>query len=400
MEDYELNKLKNYELDDIKKLKYVIDELVEKVEKKEITTKKDIDEYIKTSLHYEKQKFKNEKDKNITLEDIIEKVANFGEQKKLLYKREEHRIEAIGIDITDMENKAMNAILTLFSRTNYKGNRKGVNVKGQIFNYNGYLPEIEFYPNEYLEVFGVKKYKTGRGKMEYSAEGRRQAFDSLVSLAMKQFFIHYIRTYWINDKSNKPERRHDVIREISPLINIREGWEYLTDKELNKTMSNHEDSVSDKKRTKIAVRPAPILIDQIETYFIIKPANYIQEINMKAMKMKTKISKFTYRFIDLLFVEVTQNLMKKGNSFEWIFERNYKTLATNLRMDNYIKLRKWKLIRETITASYEIAKNLGYINSYELDTNGKTKELDKLYLNPDKFYKMKEIEEELKKLDH
>ncbi|MFW5795121.1 MAG: hypothetical protein ACOCV1_06515 [Bacillota bacterium] len=376
----------------------LIDEIAKKIDKKELKNKDDIDKYInniKTSLHYEKQKFQIEKDKNKTVDDHIKQVNNNEQKNRLIKKKQEYKIKIVGIDISNSENKAMHSIMTLLSNTDYKGNRKGVELKGQIFNYNGFLPEIEFYPNEYLDIFGVSKFKTKRNKEEYSQEGRRQALQALISLTQKQFFFYYIKSYTIKNNKGKEERRHDVIREISPLIAIMEGWKLLTDNEMHELTKNNENKETDKKRTKIVVRPSPILIEQIDTYFVMKPKKYLEEIKQKIGK---KVSKYTYKFIDLLFVEVAQSLMKQQKKFDWIFERNWKTLASNLKMDNYIKKREWSRIRKIIIKSYDIAKELGYIHSYELDIDGQTKELDRIHLNHKRFYKPKEIENELKNL--
>ena len=68
-------------------------------------------------------------------------------------------------------------------------------------------------------------------------------------------------------------------------------------------------------------------------------------------------------------------------------------------MDAWIKKKQWKQIRGSLKKCYETAKGLGYLNGYEIDIPGKTKTLDRLILNPEKFRRMREIDEQRKRLD-
>lgn len=331
--------------------------------------------YIKSSLHYERQKIPVVENQNI--DDDISKEIDYIQKEKLKRLSEDFSIKVIGIDITLTENQAIHAIMKILNKKN--NSLSQYNVKAKSFKYDGFIPKIEFSPSEYLENFGIKRHKNKEGFDVYSQKGREIAYDALVSLSKKNFYVHYVRTYWIEEKRKKKEKRYDVIRVVTPLIYIKEGWELLTEKEFQALTTDNTSKVS-KKRTKLAILPSPLLIDQIDTYFVMKPENYIDELKQCAGK---KISNFTVKLCDLFFVEVAQNVKKNYN---WIFKRNYLTLAKNLWMDPYIKKRQWKRIRKIITESYEILKKAGYILDYEINIEGKTKKLDIIKLNSEKFY--------------
>jgi hypothetical protein len=210
---------------------------------------------------------------------------------------------------------------------------------------------------------------------------------------MKPFFISYKRKYIDSKKKNNVVTQY--IEEISPLINLKNVWDGVTNRDIEDIKNNKNTYETDKKLT-ITVKPSDLLLDQIETYFVMKPANYLEEIKMKLGK---KASKYTYRFIDWLYLRVTERLNREKEKFDWTIKINYITLATNIRLDSYIKNRQWKYIRQIINKSYDLGKSLDYIDDYEISIKGKGKEIDKLILNPDKFYKTQEIEKKIKELE-
>jgi hypothetical protein len=170
-----------------------------------------------------------------------------------------------------------------------------------------------------------------------------------------------------------------------------QGWEALTKQEDELLDSGQATQETDKKLKVIAIEPCPILVDQIDTYFVLKSASCYQEIKL----LVPHASKYVYLFIDFLLSEVAKREIAskgKGNQ-NWVMERNYKTLDHNLRMDSWIKTRNWKLIRGRLKKCYETAKRLGYLLDYKT-IQGATQELEKLTLNPEKFRKVKEIEAE------
>ena len=358
----------------------------------ETNPSKPIHLYTKSSGHLENSKHQSKKDYEedqqapITtrFDHIIENTLNNTEKKKfeiLRKKAVEYSISYKGIDLTESEHKAIHSIQTLMTLKGY---------------YKQYLEDkeikpFEFTPSEFLDAYGVGKFKTKRGKLEYSGKCREFALQSLMDVTKKQCYIYYETKYYIQNKKGKTEERFDLIREIAPILNLAELYGNLTREEKDKIItSNFKNS---NRITKIAIQPHKVLIDQIDKYFVMKPSNYLTEITEK----QKRTSKFTIAVIDLLFTYVSRNTntSPKRDSFDWCLERGWKELAINIRMteSSYWKKGNWKKCREIIIDSYNKAKELGYIIKYELDVKGLTKTLDRIYLNKKEFYKPREITE-------
>ncbi len=338
---------------------------------------------VRVSLHSQLQKQGNRKYPANSIFDIINAETSEINREELLSKKQEYKIEVVGLDLSKSQEKAMFAIQSILSRTNYKGNDKGKQISSVSMNYQGFLPSVKFTPAEYLDLYGVTKYKSGRGYMEYSSGERSEALNALKDLAMNRYLIIYERKYWSDKEKGE---RSDVIRTIRPLINITEGFQSLTEKESD-SLRNTDSAVPNDKLTVIIIEPNPILFDQIDNYFVLKPANCYQEIKL----LVGNASKFVYRFVDYLLTEVAQRKRKDKTNTNWVIKINYKTLGTLLRMDAYTQSRNWKKMRNTINNCFENAKTLEYINDYKVDMKGSTKSIDIITLNPDKFNKIDDI---------
>lgn len=361
-----------------------VDVLLKKgIDKKDITVNRKRHDLIKVSLHSQLQKQGKKNLKQNSIFDIIENETDYKNKQELQVMKEEYKIEVVGLDLTKSQEKALFAIQTFLNDTDYKGNTKGKDINSEAMSFNGYLPAIKFSPTDYLELFGVIKKDYGRGYPEYGSNEREEALKALRDLSQNRFLMYYEKKYWVEKVK---EYRYDVIRTIRPLINITEGFEHLNRKESSSLKDINSNTAND-KLTVIAIEPNPILIDQIDTYFVLKPANCYQEIKI----LVGNASKFVYRFVDYLLTEVAQRNRKKVGMKDWNIKINYETLGTILRMDSYIKSRNWKKLRNSITSCYETAKKLGYLKDYKLDQEGKTKVIDMLILNPEKFQKIEEI---------
>ena len=346
---------------------------------------------VKAGLHTEMQKFGDKPDpKSPPWFDTLQKEV----QKNVI----KYEINVVGIDYTDAQNKALFAIQKLLSQTNYKGNLSGSQLDGNnSFKFHGYLPSLRFTPTQYLEAFGVTKFKTGREKYEYSFAERKEALKALVDLADKRNLIIYKRIYWIRNKKGRREQRIDRIETVQPLISITRGWEALTkyqDALLDKGKSTKK---TDEKLKEIAIEPCPILVDQINSYFILKPANYREEIYLKSRELGIwKVSKYTYLFIDFLMAQAE---LKRRKNEPLIITVSMEELAYKLRMDTYIKKRMWNYIRGCLNNSYKLAQKLGYLLGYKTVPGKSVPEVEVLTLNPEKFAKALAIQEARKSMD-
>lgn len=324
---------------------------------------------VKVGLHAELQKFGHKPDPRQP--GLFDRLMDDSLRKDI-----EKKVEVIGIDITPSQEQALHALQTLLTRTGYKGNLPSETIDDKGFKFRGRLPALEFSPASYLEAYGLKKRLTARGKEEYSPEDRAQALQALVDLAKKQFLFVYKREY----RTEKGEPRIDRVEVIATLIEIMRGWEALTRKESAHLDQGTPTRATDKKLTAIAIRPAPILVQDIDSYFLLKPANYIQEINLR-YPWPNRPSRYTLSFINWI---IAQAELKRRNRQPLVIEWTLEAIAYALRMDAFIKSRQFKRIRATITKAYKIAQELGYLLSYST-VQGQTGDLERLELNPERF---------------
>jgi hypothetical protein len=324
---------------------------------------------VKAGLHTELQKFGHKPDPRQP--GLFDRLLD--ETKEEIEKKD---VDVIGIDITPAQEQALFGLQTLLTRTNYRGNLPGEMIDDRSFRFRGYLPALEFTPAQYLEAYGLKKHLTGRGKEEYDYKDRAEALQALVDLAKKPFLFVYKKEY----RTEKGELRIDRIETIDTLIKIIRGWEALTKKEDSALDRGASTGATDDKLKAIAIKPAPILVQDIDNYFLLKPANYIQEINLR-YPWPNRPSRFTLGLINWL---IAQAELKRRHRQPLIIEQSLETIAYALRMDAWIKTRQLKRIRQILTKGYKIAQELGYLLSYGT-VRGQTKDLERLELNPEKF---------------
>jgi hypothetical protein len=326
---------------------------------------------VKASLHTENQKWgiRPEPKQRGLFDALLDDT-----QKDI----KEKSIEVIGIDITQAQNQALEAIQNILTRTNYEGNVPGTDIIDAGFKFSGRLPAIEFKPAEYLEAYGVEKILTGRGKEEFNTRERTRALQALVELAKKQFLFVYKRWYWKeNEKTKKREWVHDRIQTISPLFRITEGWEALNRIEGMTLDGGGSTKAIDAKFRAIAIEPAPIMVQDINRYFVLKPANWAQELKL----LEHKPSVFTYRLIEWLMSQAEE---KRRHKDVLVINIGLEALAYKLRMGAYVKTRQHKRIKQILVKSYKTAKELGYLSGYAT-VRGETMDLERLELNPEKY---------------
>ena len=316
-------------------------------------------EFVKVALHGEKMKFghKPEGAQQIDVFDLLDSGTG-----KDLQMREEDKARArelnltvIGLDFSLAKSKALYAVQTLLSRTNYKGNMPQRYVKdpGNVFAFTGTLPLLKFTIAEYLDAYGVTKYQSKRGKMEYSSGEREEAIRALRDLE-KPVIMVYDR-FKGRDKSGAP--LYDAIRTVRPLLSIVEGFRDITESELEGIKAGA--GVSE-KLTHIVIEPSVVLVDQIGRYFVLKPANLYQELRLKYGKTDKKLA----LFIEYLLTKGAERARyKEQPSFRLTFE----TIAYGLHMDALIKSRQQKRIVAQLTDFFQKAYDLGYIASYHFE---------------------------------
>lgn len=344
---------------------------------------------VKAAMIFEAQRFAptDNKNRQLTFDDYIRDQEV---KSKVKEKAEIMGIDfPIGVDISGSKAQAVHAIQKMLTETNYKGNIDGITMRasGKGFNFDGYLPALEFTKSEYFDAYGVCKVMTERGTLEYSGYERKEAIDALMDLAMVPYVIAYKRERWIDDigknGKKKRERRTEIVEAFKPLIEIKRRWRDLTDEEV-KTVSKRESTPETEKKLTMAIIPSPVMVDGIDNYYVLKPAELYKEIKAKF----PNCSKFVETFINWLIVTAEEKARRRDST---TIKINYEKLGRKLRMDSYINSRNRKGLRNALIKCYDIAVNLEYLDSYKIDVQGKIIECyDEFVLNLEKFKRLKD----------
>ncbi len=192
---------------------------IEQMSKPEVNRVTQKTNYVKVGLHPEQRKFgKRPEDQGRIFAELKSNIKKDAES---------FDVEVVAIENTKAQNRALFAIQTLLDEKNYKGNLPSNKIRSYAFKKKIELPIIKFTPAQYLKAYGVKKYKSARGKSEFCCNEREIAKQALLDLASKRFLLIYERKYYVEVNKRRIEEQFDIIRTVSPLIKIIEGYKAL-----------------------------------------------------------------------------------------------------------------------------------------------------------------------------
>ncbi len=281
----------------------------------------------------------------------LQKFGKGSEVKQLLLSEPEASepvdLEVAGLDFTVSEDKAFSALQILLDSTNYQGNEQGQETYSSRFKGSYMLPRLSFTYSEYFEAYGLKKYG-GR----YQGAVAKEALEALRSLAEKHRTIAYKRGRY-EGKARK--KVYDIIRYKGPLIEIVEGYQGLNEEEASQVMAGVD---MPGRVTRLAVQFGPLIVDTIETFYLIKPVGLHKEIEdlLGGKRYSPAVSLF----------------------LSWLLMRNTKTfrirkeeLARVLRLDYLLEQRKPAMLQKRLEECCETARALGYLLDYQEDDFGK-----------------------------
>lgn len=270
------------------------------------------------------------------------------------------------------QHKALDAIHKLLDITDYKGNIEGEGREDLAFSsaFQGHFPNpglnISF--DEYLQAYGLKKDKKRRGRAgEYHSNEKKEALEALKGLEEQRDIIYKRKRFQGSGKGKVAV--YDLIKTRRPLVQITWGYEGLSEQEAELVTQGREGV----NPNRIQIEVSPLLLDQVDSFFIRKSYAMHQEI-FEAREKKTVSSCF-YLFHCWL---LTLDLPDLRVSME--------TLANKLGLDYLIKNRHKKELRDTLRECCEVAKKCGYLLEYDDQT---AFDLFNLTLNPERCNRVK-----------
>ena len=270
---------------------------------------------------------------------------------------------SLGLDLSETQDRALHAIQKLLDDTDYQGNLEGEEIRSIDFKWRGYIPTLSMTYTEYYEAYGLKPAGDGR----YHGAQTQQALEALKSLMTTSYQMVYKRKV---PKGGK--MIIEAIRVTAPIISsVGEAFQDITEEELEQVTAGQE--LPDRRNTRIIITPSPIMLDRVhEGWYLLKPAGLHTEIQAlyDGKRYPRAIS---------LFIEWLLTLNKKD------FKIGRDKLAVILRMDSLIRNRRRAEIDNRIREALDVAKNLEYLLSYEIQSTGR---ID-MKLNPERIKRIK-----------
>jgi len=295
----------------------------------------------------------------------------------------------LGLDLNVRQTKALFAVIKIFDGTGYIKDKAG-----KIVSYKGNVPykRLEAYESpdriehkiipsvsitlpEYYDAYGVTKRRTKRGWNERNSNECKEALKALRELSEIKPVIVYKRRYF-NEKGE--ERIDRIERAPVPIVKVDKAWQDITleeDKELDQGNNT-------KAPTHFQIQADPIMIDQLDKYYLLKPVDFYELINLYSEGPKT--SEYVTLFMEWVHKTATDIYRSRKNN--WNHEIGSLLLAKKLRMESTIKKRNWERIKKWLQQGVTVSQKMGYIKKHERVEGVSFKESKEIfYFNPEKF---------------
>lgn len=302
----------------------------------------------------------NEKQLSLFSSVLLEKLPN-GENLS-------DKISRFGIELTDLQSKIMEGILRGFTETNYKGNIEPKDpsqiaeekyAKGDLpptYKYVKKIPRLQVTQSQLLDWAGINRNSI--------AEIQR-ALEALSHLGLTQYCFYYDRLAY--DRNGVPERKKngdwkkEEVMAVDTLFTIK----YVRDKD-SKILKHYE------------IEPSPIFLDQRDSYFMLIPYNWREEVC--TIVGNKKASSYTFRF--LLFLRYQYEIQRRTGKKKppLSLKRSWEEIAVAIKMPESFYKRQKARAMKIVEDTYSVAKSLGYLLDY------KQGEKDLLIFNEEKYY--------------
>jgi hypothetical protein len=304
-----------------------------------------IQPYYRAGLHAELQKFGRSDNK---IRELL-----LGED---IQTEDPGSVEVYGLNnLSKNEDKALSALQILMSETDYQGNIPGETIASTAYKWEGYIPKLSITYSDYFEAYGLTK-KDGQ---YYLGKQAQEALDALKSLTQPKI-ISYQRS--VIDKKGK--KKYDIIRVTKPLIGIAEGYKDLEEEEAEKIRAGQD--LPEKRHTRLVIEFSPVLVDQIETWYSLKPKTLHSEI--QALYPGKHYSKSISDFISWLLT------LDKP-----VFHISRDNLAIKINLGKYLEEKRQTLIDQRLQEALQTALKLNYLLDYKESLLGTLE----LTLNPE-----------------
>lgn len=260
--------------------------------------------------------------------------------------------QKIGLDFSYGQQKALYAIQKLFSATQYRGTEAPDIIHDTSTDYRGPLPKMQTTKAAYFDAYGVPKYESKRGWMEYNRAERDLAWKHLLELTAPVRMLYYIP-----DGKGGAKKAMRIETPLIYLLDV-ETWERLSPQDANKLKVGDDIRAKSDNRLFIQLN-IPFMLG-LDKYFFLLPNNYLQDLPKRSKK-------YLPTFINLLHnTAAKQAYNTKGPLKDITLEIGLQSLAERLRMYPLLKRGRPSAIKKKILDICEKSQELGYLRSYEI----------------------------------
>jgi hypothetical protein len=259
---------------------------------------------------------------------------------------EEEPVQITGLDLTVSQDKALQAIQILLDRTDHEGNRPSQTAHSE--SYQGHLvPRLAVTFSDYFEAYGLEPVAGGWTKQHH------EAIQALHDLAEERWRIVYTRRTFDGGKE-----RWQAIAPERPvsMLTLWRAYKDLETEEVERLKRG--DKLPDGRAIGLMIDCNPVLIDQIETFYALKPERLHEEI--QALYPGKRVSRTISLFIEWL---LTLNLSEITISED-------KLLQTLRLYESFYQHRNRSRIRKRINQACEDAQELGYLLDWQKNRKG------------------------------
>jgi len=189
---------------------------------------------------------------------------------------------------------------------------------------------------------------------DYSGKEIDNIKNILYGISDKKFLIIYDRKRKVKN-GKKTENRTDRIEEFQNLIKIVSYIEDMTDKEV-KSLEKGEANVREQKG-ELIIALNPLITDQINSKYV----EYPTDINQRTM-----IASGGHLHVTESINSLRDYMLREISNKRYKCEINAEKLPYILKLGNYIKSYRKKLIKERINGAIKAVRNLGLIINVEI----------------------------------
>lgn len=265
-------------------------------------------------------------------------------------------IRAEGIRLTPPQDKLLNAILKLLHDKSENRNIESEqfyagNAGKEMVPYGG---KGQIARSSVIRIIPSELYKAYMDSSDYSGADIKFIKNLLSNTEQQKFLIIYERRRELKNEKGKKEIRIDRIEDFQSLFKIIRFFEGLTEEEAE-NLDNGNELLRDKKG-ELVIALNPLLTDQINSKYV----EYPSDINKR-----TVIAAGGHKFVTESMLALRDYMLRELSARRFHSEINEEKLFLVLKLENYIKSRRRKIIQQRAEDAIQVIKNLGLLEDYE-----------------------------------